>query len=276
MASDMFMRLAGVLLTISFVGVADQSAAILGKAVDPSGIFLPFPKVRLHEQFVERRYETTGDAQGQFRIENVEPGLYVVNISVQGFRDKTFSNVRIAQGQQLDLGVFRLELAGCNVPGVICDDFGLSVYNDPIHAQGTIKIPQLCAMDIDEGKSVCTVELDGRGTIPPSADPESDFWIRIGARGEIYLAPRNGARLALNPPTEWSKSGCISASYSAKDVQINGLPIGSRVCIRTNRGRYAQVAFFEVVPFGAEIVQTNFITWQGPADAPKLQNTPRK
>lgn len=74
----MFMRLAGVLLTISFVGVADQSAALLGKAVDPNGIFLPFPKIRLHEQSVERRYATTGDAQGQFRIENVEPGLYII------------------------------------------------------------------------------------------------------------------------------------------------------------------------------------------------------
>src|SRR6266542_4273838 len=116
MASDMFMRLAGVLLTISFVGVADQSATILGKAVDPSGIFLPFPKVRLHEQSVERRYEATGDAHGQFRIENVEPGLYIINISVQGFRDKTFSNIRIAPEQQLDLGVLRLELAGCNAP----------------------------------------------------------------------------------------------------------------------------------------------------------------
>jgi len=254
---------------------ADQSAAVLGKAADPNGIFLPFPKVRLHEQSAERHYETTGDAQGQFRLEKVEPGLYIVSVAVQGFNDKTLSNVRIAPGQQLDLGVFRLELAGCNAPGVICDDVGLSVYNDPIHAQGTIKIPQLCAVDIDEGKSVCTVELDGRGTIPRTADSDSDFWIRIGARGEVYLTPRNGTRLSLNPPTQWGKSGCVAASYSSKDVQINGLPIGSRVCIRTNRDRYAQVAFFDVIPAGAETVKMAFITWQGAADAARLQNTPR-
>ena len=277
MASDTFMRLVSALLTTSFVGVADQNAAILGKAVDPNGMFLPFPKVRLHDQSVERRYETTGDAHGQFRLEKVEPGLYIMSISAQGFGDRTISNLRVAPGQQLDVGVIRLELAGCNAPGVICDDFGLSVYNDPIHAQGTIKIPQLCAVDIDEGKSVCTVELDGRGTIPPSADPDSDFWIRIGPRGEVYLTPRNGARLALNPPTEWSKSGCTSASYSSKDVQMNGLPIGSRVCIRTNQDRYAQVAFSDVVPPGAETVKTTFITWRGElVDAPKPQNTTRK
>ena len=270
------MRLAGALLAIGYVGVADQSVAIRGKAVDPNGICLPFPTVRLHEQSVERRYETTGDAQGQFLLEKVEPGLYVVDISVQGFRDKTLSNVRVASGQQLDLGVFRLELAGCSAPGVICDDFGLSVYNDPIHAQGTIKIPKLCAVDIDEGKLVCNVERDGRGTDRPKPDLDSDFWVRIGASGDVYLTPRNDARLALKPPTEWSKSGCISASYSSKEVQINGLPIGSRVCIRTNRNRYAQISFFDVVPSRAETVKTAFITWQGEADAPNLQNATRK
>jgi len=152
----------------------------------------------------------------------------------------------------------------------------MSVYNDPIHAQGTIEIPKLCAVDIDEGKLVCDFELDGRGTDPPRPDLDSDFWVRVGASGEVYLTPRNGARLALNPPTEWSMSGCISASYSSKEVQVNGLPLGSRVCIRTNRDRYAQIEFFDVVPSGAETVKTAFITWQGVVDGPHLQNAPSK
>lgn len=86
------MRLAGALLAMGYVGAADHGAAILGKAVDPDGIFLPFPTVSLHEQSVERWYETTGDAQGQFRLEKVEPGLYIITISVQGFRDKMLLN----------------------------------------------------------------------------------------------------------------------------------------------------------------------------------------
>jgi hypothetical protein len=276
MACATFMRLAGALLAIGYVGVADQSAAIRGKAVDPDGFSLRFPTVLLHEQSVERRYETTGDAQGQFRLEKVEPGLYVVDISVQGFRDKTLLIVHVAPGQRLDLGVLRLAIPRCSAPGVICDDFGLSVYNDPIHAQGAIKIPELCAVDIDEGKLVCNVGLDGRGADQPRPDLDSDFWVRIGASGEVYLTPRNGARLALNPPTEWSKSGCISASYSSKEVQINGLPRGSRICIRTSRDRYAQIEFFDVVPSGAETVKAAFITWQGVVDGPHLQNAPRK
>jgi hypothetical protein len=58
--------------------------------------------------------------------------------------------------------VTRLQVGGCNEPGVICD-FGLSVHNDPIHVQGSMEAPQLCAVEIDEGKSYCNIELDGRG-----------------------------------------------------------------------------------------------------------------
>ena len=248
MVGPAFLRLTGVLLVACCVGVADQTGAVGGKAVDPGGMFLPFPKVRVTgKSNAELRYETNGDAQGRFQLPRVEPGIYTIVVALQGFHDKTVSEVQITSGQQTDLGKIPMDLAGCDSPGVICDDFGLSVYNDPIHAQGIIEVSQLCAVDIDERKSTCTIELDGRGAIPPARDPDSDFWIRAGQKGELYIVPLNGVRLALNPPTEWSKSGCISAVYSIRKVRIDGLPSGSRVCIRTSRDRYAQVAFFDLI-----------------------------
>jgi hypothetical protein len=271
------LRLTGLLVVCHF-GVAAQPGTLVGKAADPTGNFLPYPKVRINDQFNNegRRYETTGDRKGQFGLDGVEPGIYAVTISVQGFRDKTVPNVRVAAEEQTDVGTLRLDLASCDAPGVICDDFGLSVYKDPIHAQGAIQIPQLFAVDIDEGKSTCTIELDGRGTVPPNQDADSDFWVRPGRAGELYLSPRNGAGFALNPPAEWSKMGCITACYSTRDVRIDGLPLGSRVCIRTNRGRYAQVAFSEVVKSRAERIKVEFITWQGKPDWPPLQGVPDK
>jgi hypothetical protein len=234
---------------------------------------LPLPKISLNEQSgAGRRYEASGDPHGQFRLAGVESGVYTIRITVQGFRDKTVSGVHVAPGQQTDLGVVALEIAGCDAPGVICDDFGLSVYEDPIHAQGIIEIPQLCAVDINEGHWRCRVNPDGRGVIPPLQDPDSDFWIREGNSGTIWLAPRNGAGLALNPPTTENKSGCISASYSTKEVRIDGLPLGSRVCIHTNLGRYAEVTFTEVVKPKAEKVKAAFITWQGARDGSQLQD----
>jgi hypothetical protein len=273
MVCNALLRLTGTLLVACYVGGgADQTGAIAGKTVDPSGLYLPSPKVRLNEQSEGgRRYDTAGDAQGQFRLTEVEPGVYTIKITVPGFRDKTIPDVRISPGQQSDLGVIGLDLAGCDAPGVICDDFGLSVYDDPIHSAGAIEIPQSCAVDIDEGNVKCTVELDGRGTIPPERDADSDFWIRTGADGKVYLTPRNSTSIALNPPTKRSKTGCITASYSTMEVRIDGLPIGSRVCIRTNRERYAQVAFFDVVKAKAEKVKVDYITWQGKTDGPTLQ-----
>lgn len=153
----------------------------------------------------------------------------------------------------------------------------LSAYDDPVHAQGTIEIPQLCAVDIDEGKVTCTIELDGRGTIPPERDADSDFWIRPPEWGRVYLKPRNGAGVALlSRPTEYGKRGCVSASYSNKEVRIDGLPPGSRLCVRTNLGRYAQIMFLDVVRPQSEIVKATFTTWQGKPDGPGLQDRGRE
>ncbi len=263
MVGTAFLRLTGVLLVGCCVGRADQTGAIGGKAADSGGVFLPSPKVRVAgHTTTELRYETNGDAQGRFQLAGVEPGIYTVKITVQGFREKTVSDVQVISGQQMDLGTVLLEFAGCDSPGVICDDFGLGGDNDPIHAHGSIDVSQLCAIDIDEGKSTCT--------IPPARDPDSDFWVRVGQRGELYIVPLNGVRLALDPPTEWSKSGCISAVYSNREVRIDGLPLGSRVCIRTSRDRYAQV---DLIKSEIKKVKMAFITWQGKPDWPKLQVT---
>ena len=264
-------RLTGMLLVACCARAADQTGSVGGKAEDSGGDYLPFPKVSVNGQSnAELRYEASGDAQGRFQLVGVEPGIYTIKITVQGFRDKTVTNVSVTPGKQSDLGVLRLDFAGCDAPGVVCDDFGLLVNNDPIHAQGTIEVPQRCAVDIDEGKSTCTTGPDGRGAIAPMRDPDSDFWLRAGANGETYLVPLNGTGLALNPRTVWSKSGCIAAVYSTKAVRIDGLPIGSRVCILTNRDRYAQVAFFDVVKSRANRIRMAFITWQGKPGWPTL------
>jgi hypothetical protein len=141
------LRLAGLLAVCHF-GVAGQSGAVVGKVVDATGNFLSLPTARLNDQANEERRYPTGDRGGQFGLDGIEPGIYAVRISVQGFRDKTVLNVRVAAEEQTDIGTLVLDFAGCDAPGVICDDFGLSVYNDPIHAQGTIEVPRLCAVDI--------------------------------------------------------------------------------------------------------------------------------
>jgi len=198
------LRLTG-LLVVCHLARAGQLGSIAGKVVDSEDSFLPLPKVHIKDQSNEgRQYETTGDRKGQFLLDSVEPGIYAVKISVRGFLDKTLLDVRVAAEEQSDLATLRLNFAGCDAPGVICDDFGLKVYDDPIHKGGTMEITQRCAVDIDEAKSSCNVKSNRRGTIATRPDTVSDFWITPGRAGELYLSPRNGASFALDPPTEWS------------------------------------------------------------------------
>src|ERR1051326_617427 len=261
------------LLAADSVGATDGTGAVLGKVLDPSGLFVPSARILISQESNPKiQYLANGNAFGLFYVSSVAPEMYTVTIAVQGFRTKVLAHVQVATDKRIDLGNIGLELADCNSPGVICDDFGLGIYNDTIHAQGVIEFPELCAVDIDEGHVFCTVELDGRGIIPPERDKNSDFWVKIEVNGAVYLKSRNGARFALNPPTESSKQGCISASYSSRDVRIDGLPIGSRVCIQTNRGRYAQVGFLGVVKQKAARLKAAFVTWAGPPDSPAVQN----
>jgi hypothetical protein len=50
------------------------------------------------------QYETRGDENGQFRIEDVEAGLYKINIAVPGFGEKTLSDVGVSPGFITNLG----------------------------------------------------------------------------------------------------------------------------------------------------------------------------
>lgn len=274
MVCHSILRLCSWMLLAGNAGIAEQAGAISGRVVDRTGVHLQFPTVRLEGLSKGAgRLETNGDADGQFRFAIVTPGIYSLKIMVPGFTERAVPNVRIAQGQQLNLGILQLELPGC-VPPNVCDDFGMKVYDDPIHAQGSIEVPDLCAVDIDEGKVICSVELDGRKTIPPIRNPDDDFWIKTGMNGNVYLKLRNGTSVALNPPTEWSKFGCIIASFSTKEVRIDGLRLGSRVCIRTNRDRIAQVTFDRPIKPREANFKLHFVTWMGRPDAPSLQNRP--
>jgi len=188
-------------------------------------------------------------------MEKVNPGTYVLEISAIGFKQST-STIDVSEGLQRDLGNLELAALGCGEPGVFCDSFDIFY---PIHAQGTIKLALMDALDIDEGRST------------RASGPDSDLSLRKGVNGEIYFTLRNHALAALNPRTELSKAGCMAASYSADEIRIDGLAPSSRVCIRTSRDRFSQITFDEVIPLKAKTVQASFITWQGIADEPRLK-----
>jgi len=262
-------RLTGVAAFLCHVGMAGQSGSISGQVVDPAGGVIQFPTVRLHRQSDSRPpHQTYGEENGRFRLGKLLPGVYTIGIAVPGYRKKEITGVAVTAGQLVDLGVLRLNAPSCSDPGVHCHE--VKGNEDPIHAQGTIEVPVLCAVDIDEGKVLCTIELDGRGSVPPMRDSVMDFWMREESSGQSDLKPRNGAALALTRSTERSKQSCMTAPYSKNEVRIDGLAAGSRVCVRTNGDRYAELILDAAVPPKAGSIKATFTTWWGTPDYPTL------
>lgn len=78
---------------------------VAGQTVDEKGIPLAYPLIRVYRTSeTTPQYETRGDENGQFRIEDVEAGLYKINIAVPGFGEKTLSDVGVSPGFITNLG----------------------------------------------------------------------------------------------------------------------------------------------------------------------------
>jgi hypothetical protein len=78
---------------------------VSGQAVDAKGFALGYPSLRMYrDSDTIPRYEVRGDDKGRFRIEDIDPGVYEINIAVQGQGEKTLSRVGVAAGQITNLG----------------------------------------------------------------------------------------------------------------------------------------------------------------------------
>jgi hypothetical protein len=154
--------------------------------------------------------EAIGDANGQFAFSAVAPGTYKLTIMVSGFLDKSIPAIVVVSPEPLDLGDITLTFAGCFAPGIMCDNFGMGA--PFIHAQATIEVSVECGVDADEGKRICTTR-----------DSLSDFGVRRGNNGEIYLIPGNGARLAVDTHGQWSLADCAAAGYSSRELGVDQL-----------------------------------------------------
>jgi hypothetical protein len=72
---------------------------VAGQMVDSKGVALGFPAVQMYrDDETIPRYEARGDGKGQFRIEDVDPGLYTIHLSLGGFGEKTLAKIDVTAG----------------------------------------------------------------------------------------------------------------------------------------------------------------------------------
>ena len=178
---------------------------------------------------------------------NVEPGMYALAISGPGFRELFIQNVIVENGSEVDLGKMNLSFAGCEAPGLLCEYLAPDNVNGRRLSQGYLVVPFECAVDLDRGDILC----------PPNVSRNSDFRFAAKTDGQVYLEPLNGARLA-----EPNSAGinCEGAAPGTREVRVDGLGMGSDVCLRTNKGRYSHLFFTDDILPGRDETKVYFVT----------------
>jgi len=132
---------------------------------------------------------------------------------------------------------------------------------DDAHKQGSIEIPEFCSVNLDQGKASCLVTLDGDGTDPP-VHPRGmgfDFWYQADGKAK-YVAPQNGAVLALGDLNDAGFTGCSVANFSKRRVRVDLLSVGTHICVRNKAGRIAEIQLERVDPKSHRL-PIAYVTW---------------
>jgi uncharacterized protein (UPF0333 family) len=94
--------LAALLLALSNVQPALGQAIsgdLVGTVIDPSGATVPNATVEATNDGTNVKSSTTTGANGTYRLSNLQPGTYTLNVSGAGFATTTLKNVRVALNQ---------------------------------------------------------------------------------------------------------------------------------------------------------------------------------
>ena len=116
------------------------------------------------------------------------------------------------------------------------------------HSTGLLTISQTWTADLDEGEV--------------GAGADSDIWFQAATATERYITPRNGATIAKVGTTSVGLGGCMEAPLSSSRININDLPEGTYVCVRTNLGRYSQFRVNEPVGPSPGTLNIGYTTWE--------------
>ncbi len=119
-----------------------------------------------------------------------------------------------------------------------------------IQSQGNIALRQTYSADLENGAI--------------GSAPGADLWFEAVTASEIYLTPRNGARMAPGDLSVRGRAGCGAAGtpYAADRIALSALPVGSSVCVRTNEGHYAEIRIAALTPASPRILSLQYATWR--------------
>lgn len=97
----------GILLLIPAraLGQAGQSGTLTGRVRGPGGVSVPGATVVVTESTTGERKATWTDEAGNFRLENIAPGTYKLEVSLVGFRKDVREPVPVTAGKSLAVNI---------------------------------------------------------------------------------------------------------------------------------------------------------------------------
>ncbi|HEU4873031.1 MAG TPA: carboxypeptidase regulatory-like domain-containing protein, partial [Pyrinomonadaceae bacterium] len=82
-----------------------DTVVIFGRIVDQNSAVIPGAEVQATLVKTGQKRTTTSDAEGRYRLVQLEPGTYIVQVSFTGFAPQQITNIATVSGQSLELPV---------------------------------------------------------------------------------------------------------------------------------------------------------------------------
>ena len=196
--------------------------------MDANGASIGGATLRLLNSVSEEVAHATSNDFGKFQVRIATPGSYVLTAWRPGFRSHKATVVLRSPNEVSDIGSIRLEVAGCDAPGVNCDWFGEAPPPDPVVSRGNMRIRTDCVVAFAISKVFCPGD-PGRGN--------EDLRLTANESG-VYLAAMNGA--SLSEP-DLPRGDCRDAYPKEKQVRIDGLGPGDDICLYTHDRHWSHV-----------------------------------
>ena len=229
--SSEVLRLGCVALAFISPLCAADSQQIRGAVVDVTGAAIEGASVRLLNSDSEEVIHATADASGKFQMGSAGADSYVLKAGQPGFRSRRVPVGVHSETETIDVGDIRLDIAGCDAPGVICDWFGEAPPPDPVVSRNNLRVQMDCMLAFTMGKAFCTSETKE----PRQTD--ADVQLSLNENG-VYLTAMNGASLAApNLPS----ADCRDAYPKESKIRIDGLGPGDDICLYTHDQHWSHV-----------------------------------
>jgi hypothetical protein len=209
--------------------------------VDATGAAIGGATVRLLKSVSDDVAHVTAANSGKFQFETVAPGRYILAAWQQGFRSRRIPLVLRGAGEALDLGYIRLEVAGCDAPGVICDSIGPASPPDPVVSRSNLHIQSDCMAGFAANSAFCPGDRTGK------SEGDADIRLTHDDNG-VYLTAMNGALLSQ---PDLPRGDCHDANPKEKQIRIDGLGSGDDICLNTHDRHWSHIFFTDRVTRGS-------------------------